>query len=113
MNEFDAKRTLDLKKQVQYQSCQTSGHDGQCYMVCKLFNIQKWIKDNPAEAEKQALIYTQMNSKRMINLLYVDDKEALSLGIADMMTALYEEEDDPTPAVKKMEAPSHREEIAK
>lgn len=117
MNKFDAPRRpqpLDPKKQVQCRSCMMWGHDGQCYMMCKVVNILKWIKENPEESEKQAAAYTQSHSKKMVNVLKVDDEEAQTLGIENMMSALYEAEDEqePTPAMKKMQAPAAWEEMA-
>ena len=96
MHKFDAKRSqsLDPKKQLQCRSCQAWGHDGQCFMMCKIVNITKWIKDNPEEAEKQATLFAQTNSKRMVKLLQVDDEDALYEGIENMYNALY---DDSTP----------------
>jgi hypothetical protein len=110
MHKFDAKRTqsLDPKKQVQCRSCQAWGHDGQCFMMCKILNINKWIKENPEEAEKQRIIFAQTNSKRMVNLLQVDDEESLYQGIENMYTALSED----APTVVKMQAPPNWEEAA-
>jgi hypothetical protein len=114
MNKFDARRTQSLhpKKQVQCRSCQSWGHDGQCHMMCKIVNITKWIKENPEEAEKQATAYSQSNSKKMVNLLHVEDEGSLHMGIEDMMTALYVEEEN-EPVMKKMQAPADWEDIAK
>jgi hypothetical protein len=70
MHKFESKtRALDPKKQVQCRSCQAWRHDGMCYMMCKIVNIQKWIKENPEEATKQADSFATSNSKKMINIM--------------------------------------------
>ena len=97
MYKFDATRRplrLDPKKQVQCRSCQAWGHDGQCFMMCKIMHINKWIKDSPEEAERQATMFSQSNSKRMVSILQVEDEEALYAGIESMYAALC---DDPAP----------------
>ena len=109
IHKFETRRPqgLDPKKQVQCRSCQAWGHDGQCYMMCKLVNIQNWILANPEEATKQAALFATANSKRMINILNALDDDAIYQGIDHMMIALQDEEqqDEPTPVVTKMLAP--------
>jgi hypothetical protein len=108
---FDARRpqSLDPKKQVQCRSCQAWGHDGQCFMMCKIVNVNKWIKENPEEAEQQATLFAQSNSKRMVNMLKVEDETALHAGIEDMHTALC---DEPEPTITKMKVPNNWEAAA-
>ena len=104
MYKFDARRpqSLDPKKQVECQSCQAWGLDGQCVMMCKIMNIIKsWIKENLEEAERQATLLAQSKSKHMVGILKVDDKTALCEGIEIMSTALCNE---PAPTMKKMKA---------
>ena len=115
IHKFETRRPqgLDPKKQVRCRSCQAWGHDGQCYMMCKLVNIQNWILANPEEASKQAALFATANSKRMINLVHAIDEDALSQGIEDMMLALQdEEEEEPTPTLHKMHIPTGWEAIA-
>jgi hypothetical protein len=105
MHKFDERRpqSLDPKKQVQCRSCQAWGHNGQRFMMCKIMNITKWIKENPDEAEKQATMFAQSNSKRMVNILQVENEAELYEGIESMCTALC---DEPAPTMKKMQAPN-------
>ena len=78
-------------------------------MMCKIMHINKWIKDNPEEAERQATMFSQSNSKRMVNILQVEDEEALYAGIESMYAALC---DDPAPNISKMKAPDNWEAAA-
>jgi hypothetical protein len=108
MHKFESKsRALDPKKQVQCRLCQAWGHNGMCYMMCKIVNIQKWINDNPDEATKQADSFVTSNSKKMINIMQVDDKESLYLGIDNMMALLLEtDEETNSPVMKKVKTPT-------
>jgi hypothetical protein len=95
LNKFEHKpRPLDPKKQVQCRACQAWGHDGTCYMMCKFIHIQKYIKEHPEEAARQADHFVTTNSKRMVKLLKVDDEEAQQEGIDSMMIAFQEEDDE-------------------
>jgi hypothetical protein len=62
-------------------------------MMCKFVNVTKWIKENAEEAKKQATACSQTNSKKMVNLLHIEDEESPHMGIEDMMmTSCVEEE---------------------
>jgi hypothetical protein len=49
--------------------------------------------------------FVTSNSKQMINLMQVDNEEALDEGIANMMDVLQEEEEEPV-VVRKAQAPA-------
>jgi hypothetical protein len=111
LHKFESKRPMDPKKQVQCRSCQSWGHGGLCYMMCKLVHIQRWIKANPEEAEKQADMFATSNSKKMINIMHVDDEESLYQGIENMMHALGDESDPPIEMKKLQTAPQLQQDI--
>jgi hypothetical protein len=78
-------------------------------MMCKIMNINKWIKENPEEAERQATLFAQSNSKRMVNALKAEDETALHQGTASMYTALC---DKPAPTMKSINVPNNWEAAA-
>lgn len=67
-------------------------------------NINKWIQENPEEAEGQATLFAQSNSKCMVNILKVEDETAPYEGIESMYTALCDELE---PTIVKMKAPDN------
>jgi capsular polysaccharide biosynthesis protein len=76
-------------------------------MMCKLVHIQRWIKANQEEAEKQADTFATSTSKKMINIMHVDDEESLYQGIENMMHALGNESDPPIEMKKLQTAPNY------